>query len=428
MTLLRLLAPLSLLMLVSACQQTPPAPPPPAMSAPAAAGAATTGGRGGHVIKVSTLAANGPGSLRAALEASGPRVIVFEVGGIIDLDRHDLILNEPFVTIAGQTAPSPGITLIRGGMKIHAHDVIMQHLRFRMGDAGLPKKNGYEVDVSIEGKGAYNVLVDHCSVAWGTDENLSISGPRHDGPAGTAHRVTLSNNIVAEGLVNSTHSKSAHSMGSLIHDDVQNVLIRDNLYTHNADRNPWFKGGSTGALINNFIYNPGKWAVRLGYNPKEWEKRTPPPAPKLAIIGNVLQHGADTPATLAMIGSNAPDRQGDAYMRDNLAFLKTGAPARLVSGGVSTLEENPFPAERDIVPAAQLREHLLARVGARPADRDSVDQRLIAEIRNNTGRQIDSQNEVGGYPSATATNRPLTVPADDIDAWLGRFSRQVEGD
>uniref|UniRef100_UPI0025BE42C7 hypothetical protein n=1 Tax=Aquabacterium sp. TaxID=1872578 RepID=UPI0025BE42C7 len=316
------------------------------------------------------------------------------------------------------------ITLIRGGMKIRAHDVIMQHLRWRMGDTGLPKKNGYEVDVSIEGKNAYNVLVDHCSVAWGTDENLSISGPRHDGPAGTAHRVTLSNNIVAEGLVNSTHSKGAHSMGSLIHDDVQSVLIRGNLYTHNADRNPWFKGGSTGALINNFIYNPGKWAVRLGYNPKEWDKRTPPPAPKLAIIGNVLQHGADTPATLGMISSNSPDLQGDAYMRDNLAFLKTGAPATLLSGGITALAENPFTIGGNVVAAAQLREQILAHAGARPADRDSVDQRLIAEIRNGTGRQIDSQNDVGGYPSATATHRALTVPSHDVETWLQGFSRQ----
>lgn len=427
MSLHRLLAPLSLILLMTACQNTPPAPTAPEKPAQTAPGATTSGGRGGQIIKVTTLAASGPGSLRAALESSGPRVIVFEVGGIIDLDRQDLILRQPFVTIAGQTAPSPGITLIRGGMKIRTNDVIMQHLRFRMGDAGLPKKNGYEVDVSIEGKGAFNVLVDHCSVAWGTDENLSISGPRHDGPSGTAHRVTLSNNIVAEGLVNSTHSKGAHSMGSLVHDDVRDVLIRGNLYTHNADRNPWFKGGSTGALINNFIYNPGKWAVRLGYNPKEWEKRTPPPAPKLAIIGNLLQHGADTPASLAMIGSNSPDLQGDAYMRDNLAFLKTGAPALLVSGDVSTLSENPFPVEGKILPATQLREQLLPRVGARPADRDSVDLRLIAEIGNGTGRQIDSQNDVGGYPSASPTHRTLTVPASDIDAWLDSFSRQVEG-
>lgn len=428
---LRLLLPLALPFLFAACQQTPAREPPAPVASTALTkpGADTRGGLGGQVIRVSTLAATGPGSLRAALETSGPRVIVFEVAGIIDLDRQDLVLNEPFVTIAGQTAPSPGITLIRGGMKIRAHDVIMQHLRFRMGDAGLPKGNGYEVDVSIEGRKAFNVRVDHCSVAWGTDENLSISGPRYDGPAGTAHRVSLTHNIIAEGLVTSTHKKGAHSMGTLVHDDVRDVLIQGNLYANNADRNPWFKGGSTGALLNNYIHNPGKWAIRLGYNPKEWEGRTPPPAPRLAIVGNVMQQGADTPATLNMIGSNAPDRQGEAFMQDNLAFLKTGAPAVLVSGGISALASTPVALDSALIPAARLKEAILASAGARPADRDSVDKRLMREILSGTGRQIDSQNEVGGYPEASPVRRPLDVPAEPArqQAWLDAYAREVEG-
>ncbi len=427
----RLLPLFALPLLIGACQQTParPASPPTASPEQSRPGASTRGGLGGQIIRVTSLAANGPGSLRAALEAAGPRVIVFEVAGIIDLNRQDLVLDQPFVTIAGQTAPSPGITLIRGGMKIRAHDVIMQHLRFRMGDAGLPKGNGYEVDVSIEGRNAHNVWVDHCSVAWGTDENLSISGPRYDGPEGTARRVTLSSNIIAEGLVTSTHKKGAHSMGTLVHDDVRDVLIQGNLYANNADRNPWFKGGSTGALINNYIHNPGKWAIRLGYNPKEWEGRTPPPAPRLTLIGNVMQQGADTPATLSMIGSNAPDRQGEAFMQDNLAFLKTGAPAPLVSGGISALAASPVRLDTAPIPAARLREAMLASVGARPADRDSVDKRLLREILNGTGRQIDSQNEVGGYPEASPVRRALDVPAEPArqQAWLEAYAREVEG-
>lgn len=421
------LLPLALIVTLAACQQAPlqaPVAPQPAL-----AGAATRGGLGGQVLRVSTLAADGPGSLRAALAASGPRVIVFEVGGVIDLGRHDLTLTEPFVTIAGQTAPSPGITLIRGGMKIRTHDVVMEHLRFRMGDAGLPKKSGYEVDISIEGRNAWNVLVDHCSASWGTDENLSVSGPRYDGPAGTAHRVTLANNIIAEGLVNATHEKGAHSMGSLIHDDVREVLIRGNLYIHNADRNPWFKGGASGAIINNYIYNPGRWAIRLGYNPKEWEGRQAPPAPHVAIVGNVMQQGADSPATLALVGSNAPDLQGQAFMHDNLAYTRGGAPAALLAGGIATLAEAPFANARDAIPAARLRDWILANAGARPADRDATDRRLMAEISTGTGRQIDSQEEVGGYPAAVATHRALTPPADTpgVEAWLAAFRREVEG-
>lgn len=423
----QLLAPFVLLALLAACQQAPVQPQSTATLA--IAGAQTQGGLGGPVLRVTTLAADGPGSLRAALAAKGPRVIVFEVGGVIDLGRHDLILTEPFVTIAGQTAPSPGITLIRGGMKIRTHDVAMEHLRFRMGDAGLPKKSGYEVDVSVEGKDAWNVIVEHCSVSWGTDENLSVSGPRYDGPEGTARRVSLLNNIIAEGLVNATHEKGAHSMGSLIHDDVREVLVRGNLYAHNADRNPWLKGGTSGAIINNYIYNPGRWAIRLGYNPKEWEGRTPPSAPRVAIVGNVMQQGADSPATLALVGSNAPDHQGEAFMHDNLAYTKGGVPTTLLAGGISTLAASPYANDEDALPAAQLREWILAHAGARPADRDATDLRLVAEIRNGSGRQIDSQQEVGGYPEATPTRRPLTPPADpkDVGAWLESFRRAVEG-
>ena len=104
--------------------------------------AATPGGRGGRILRVTTLAADGPGSLKAALEAKGPRIVVFEVGGVIDLGRSTLTITEPFLTIAGQTAPSPGITIIRGGIDIRAHDVIVRHLRVRPGVDGQPKRSG----------------------------------------------------------------------------------------------------------------------------------------------------------------------------------------------------------------------------------------------------------------------------------------------
>ncbi len=122
-------------------------------------GTDTPGGRGGRILKVTSLAADGPGSLRAALEAKGPRVVVFEVGGVIDLNGTILRVDEPFLTVAGQTAPSPGITLIGGGIAISAHDVVLRHLCIR------------------------------CSLTWAVDENLSAGGARHEGRERTAHRV-----------------------------------------------------------------------------------------------------------------------------------------------------------------------------------------------------------------------------------------------
>src|SRR5689334_13140394 len=94
----------------------------------------TAGGRGGAIIRVTNLNTDGPGSFKAAVDAKGPRIVVFEVGGVIDLAGKTLTIREPFLTVAGQTAPSPGITLIRGGIDLATHDAIFQHIRVRVGE------------------------------------------------------------------------------------------------------------------------------------------------------------------------------------------------------------------------------------------------------------------------------------------------------
>src|SRR5688500_16079263 len=202
--------------------------------------AETDGGRGGAIVRVTNLNPDGPGSLKAAIERKGPRIVVFEVGGIIDLGMTSLAIREPDITIAGQTAPSPGITLIRGGMDIATHDVIVQHIRVRTGASGQAKRSGWEAD-SITTIGARNVIVDHNSLTWGLDENLSASGPRFTGNSvedwrnGTSRNISFSYNILAESLADSSHPKGEHSKGSLIHDNVTGVLIYRNLYAHNYE-------------------------------------------------------------------------------------------------------------------------------------------------------------------------------------------------
>ena len=119
--------------------------------------AQTPGGRGGRIIRVTTLDSEGPGSLREAIEADGPRIVVFEVGGVIDLNRKTLKIANPFITIAGQTAPSPGVTLIRGGIDIGGHDVIIQHIRVRPGSAEQGWMSGWDED-SISTQAAWNVI------------------------------------------------------------------------------------------------------------------------------------------------------------------------------------------------------------------------------------------------------------------------------
>src|SRR3546814_5161027 len=104
--------------------------------------AQTPGGRGGKILRVTTLAPDGPGSLKAAIETPGARIIVFEVGGVIDMGRKTIEITHPYLTIAGQTAPGPGITLIRTGIDVKTHDVVMRHLRVYTGVDGQSKQIG----------------------------------------------------------------------------------------------------------------------------------------------------------------------------------------------------------------------------------------------------------------------------------------------
>ncbi|UUE09631.1 right-handed parallel beta-helix repeat-containing protein [Dickeya zeae] len=389
-------------------------------------GTETVAGSGGKVIRVTTLASSGAGSLREALATKGPRVIVFEVGGIIDLNEQDIRLAEPYVTIAGQTAPSPGITLVKGGMMITTHDVLMQHIRFRIGDNGHAKKSGFEKDVSLYGPNAYNVVVDHCSFAWGTDENLSVSGPRYDGQSGTAHNVTFSNNIIAEGLYDSSHSKGIHSMGTLVHDNVTNAAIIGNLYAHNNERNPWFKGATTGVVVNNLIYNPGIWGIRIGAIQSEWEGRTLPVNAKVAIAGNVMYYGANTKSDLALVGSNTTG--GDVWMSDNLAFDKAGKAVAQTSGtGINLLKSAPvWPTGLTALSSSSVANQVTQHAGARPKDRDAVDKRIVSDFQKRSGTFVNSQSEVGGYPTANATTRTLTVPSSGVDSWLQQMAKDLE--
>jgi hypothetical protein len=387
-------------------------------------GSDTPGGKGGAVLRVTTLAATGPGSLSEALATPGPRIVVFEVGGVIDLARGRLEIAEPFVTVAGQTAPSPGITLVRGGVRIRTHDVRLEHLRVRMGDAGAAPASGFEPDVTTDGAAAFNVLFDHVSVAWGVDENLSVSGPRFSGPAGTSHAVTIRNSIIAEGLDDSVHEKGAHSMGTLVHDYCTDIAVVGNLYAHNYERNPWFKGFATGAIVNNVVYDPGLWAIRLGPVDKEWaDAGIVPEGPRVSVIGNVMRYGASSAARPSMVGTNS---RGSAYLEDNVALDASGTPLEVAASSIAVLAERPsWPNGLVALPSGDVVESVLARAGARPRDRDTVDERIVANVRAGTGRIIDSQDEVGGYPAPEPTARKLDVP-EDVDAWLAALSADLE--
>ena len=372
--------------------------------------ARTPGGAGGSILRVTTLASDGPGSFRAAVTAKGPRTVVFDVAGVIDLGRKSIKVAEPFLTIAGETAPSPGVTLIKGSLEISTHDVVVRNLRVRAGRDGATARSGWEVD-GITCWRAADVIVDHCSISWATDENLSASGPRFSGgedpkgwQEGTSHRITFSNNIVAEGLSNASHVKGEHSKGSLIHDNATQVLIVGNLYAHNRERNQLFKGAVEAVSANNLIYDPGTRAMHYALNAAEWEGHTWRTG-RLALVGNVVKGGASTDLRLPFL---IVEGQGDLdlYAHDNLATYADGRamPAsRIIPTEplpkIRSLDKPPlWPDGFQAIEARRVEARVLANAGARPWDRDANDRRIVQDVRRGTGHVIDDETEVGGYP------------------------------
>lgn len=380
--------------------------------------AAAVGGQGGRIVRVTTLAGSGPGSLRAAIEAEGPRIVVFEVGGVIDMGGRNLVVKHPFLTIAGQTAPSPGVTVIKAETMIAASEVIVQHLRFRPGEFGRPKKGGGDQDgISTVGP-VRHVIVDHCSFSWASDENLSASGPRFTGStpeqwrAGTSHRITFSHNLIYEGLSNSVHDKGEHSKGSLIHDNTSGVLLWRNVYASNRERNALFKGGAQGAMVNNLVFNPGTRAVHYNLLAGEWDAK-PYQTGRVALVGNVLRHGPDTQLHTPLFGLRG-DADVELHLHDNLALDREGRAvpptANYTPGGkaqIRVVAQADLPPGPEPLPAAQLQAALLPAVGARPWDRDAIDVRVLADLVAGRGRIIDSELEspLGGYPKHAPTRR-----------------------
>lgn len=384
----------------------------------------TQGGAGGRIIRVTTLAADGPGSLRAAIRAKGPRIIVFEVGGVIDLGRTGLDINNPFVTIAGQTAPAPGITIIKGGIDIKTNDVKIQHIRVLTGADGQPKMSGWEAD-ALSTVRAARVVIENCTFLWGIDENMSASGPRFTGEtvgdwrAGTSRDIVFRLNLAAEGLANSSHPKGEHSKGSLVHDNATGIVFDRNIWAHNVERSPLVKGGAQVLMVNNLIYNPQRRAVHYNLLDLEWAGHVPVTG-EITAVGNVLRGGNDTDPGLPflMLGG-----VGDLayYGRDNSAVDRLGNPLPMFGRYGKTqakLIEAEAPlaslAGYDILPAGDVETTLLATAGARPWDRGSEELRVLFFIAEGRGEVIDDESEVGGYPKPEPTAAPFVEAEWDL--------------
>jgi pectate lyase len=370
-------------------------------------GAKAKGGRGGSVLIVDQLKDSGPGSLRAALEAEGPRTVVFRTSGTIKL-KSELTIRHPWVTIAGQTAPGGGIAVKIDGksdiaaIHIATHDVIVRHLRVRPGPATPDSVNGDALSLL---ENAHDVIIDHCSLSWGTDEVINGWYDARD--------ITVQHCVISEALHESVHQKGPHGMGMLFGDKNRSITIHRNLFAHNYQRNPRINSETRGTfqMNNNVIYNWGQIASELSDEAEinltgNFYKAGPSSRPErgAAVSGNVkiYSHGNISPIR------PDPSQPEDAILKpweriDRSAFA-VAAP----------FSAPPLPA----LSAAEAYEAVLAEVGANKPNLDSVDQRILSDVRDGTGKIIRHPSEVGGWPALAPGKPPADRDNDGMpDAW-----------
>lgn len=351
------------------------------------------GGRGGAVFHVTTLADSGPGSLRAAVEAKGPRTVVFDVGGTIIL-ATPLKISRSNITLAGQTAPGDGVTLRGQPLLIAADDVVVRYIRVRLGDETRVQADAVSV---TRGR---RIIIDHVSASWSVDETLS-AGSRYDPPEEGIHDLTVQWSLIAESLNVSVHDKGKHGYGSLIRGGFgARFSWRHNLWANHQARMPR-PGNYNSAAIdpvgplfefrNNVFYNWG--GGRAGYNADKESLAA------YDFVANWYQAGPDSGGALAFCEENPLAR---AYFADNAMNGSVPAdPWSLVGCAPGAGYRSPAPLADSGIPtdtAAAAYERVLAGAGASRV-RDSVDLRVVAGVRDRTGRLINSQADVGGWPA-----------------------------
>jgi hypothetical protein len=371
-------------------------------------GCFTSGGRGGKIIEVSNLNDAGPGSLRVAVEIRGARTVVFRVSGTIEL-QSELVIQHDSITIAGQTAPGDGICIRNYPLIVSADDVILRFLRLRLGD---------EKRIEADGLSAVfqkNIMIDHCSISWGTDETASIRDNEN---------ATVQWCIISESLNRSFHHKGPHGYGGIW--GGRGATFHHNLLAHHSSRNPRFNGSRYHGqpekevvdFRNNVIYN---WGFNSGYGGEAGNQN---------LIANYYKFG---PATIPKDRIVEPwDEHGEWYVADNVVYGFSEITSDNWAGGVqgNFWKQGRVDAPHACVPvvtqsAEEAYALVLAYAGAVLPKRDEVDSRIVEEVRTGTamyGKEqtgiIDSQSDVGGWPLLRTYNVPVDTDYDGMaDGW-----------
>jgi pectate lyase len=388
-------------------------------------GAWSSGGRGGKVIFVDNLNDDGPGSFRAAVNDPDSRIVIFRVSGTIELESH-LMIQHPFITVAGHTAPGDGICLKKYLLKIdNTHDVVVRGIRVRPGiESGL---TGASID-GIDVQNSHSVIIDHCTASWSCDEILNTNKNTRD--------ITVQWCLFSESLNNSVHEKGEHGYAATI--GGYRTSYHHNLFAHNKGRNPSI-GGSDNSRTeqldfrNNVVYN---WISRVC----DGKPRT------MNFVSNYYKQGPATPENNEYIIAEIQASEKYGYTskwyihknyvnrypelsEDNWAgAVRYGEGTSMEKNREYSSFENAAYLTRD---AAQAYLEILDHAGVTVPRRDTVDKRVIEDVRTGTATFgngiIDRVEQVGGWPELHTYDVPLDTDSDGMpDDWETREGLNVD--
>ena len=350
-------------------------------------GAYAQGGAGGRELFVTNLNDAGSGSLRAAIDAAGPRIVIFKVGGTIALNS-DLVIDRPYLTVDGSRAPGLGILLRRHGIVVRTHDVILRQFRIRIGDDDVQTnaKNPNIRYAAGDGEyaldfidGAHDDIADHLSLSWSTNKIVSTTK--------LSDRITIQWCILSESL-----NIDGHGYGSIAGGN--RVTWHHNLFAHNFSRNPRFQGAVDADFRNNVVYDWGEMSTYGEFDRLNFVGNYFKPGPSTVQRPLLFHEGIEAVASGSLFLSGNVMEGDEKVTEDNWKGTAFYFERKRLSASA------PFPAptiENDT--AADAYRRVLAEAGAMLPRRDAIDDRITREVTYGSGHIIESVGEVGGWPN-----------------------------